>query len=64
MKAVKFRPKSFLHNTIRVIDNGRSLSIVIGDDVSTDLLKQLFGLKNIDEVLELREIPILETNLN
>lgn len=48
MKAVKFRPKSFLHNIIRVIDNGRSLSIVIGDDVSTDLLKQLFGLKNID----------------
>lgn len=31
LKSLRFRPKSFLHNSIRLVDNGTSITLVIGD---------------------------------
>lgn len=31
MVPLKFRPKSFLHDSIRLVDNGKFIGIVIGD---------------------------------
>lgn len=48
MKALKFKSKSFVHNSIRLIDNGIILTIVVGDEVQSKTLMNIFGVRDID----------------
>lgn len=52
IKGLKFKSKSFLHDSIRIIDNGKFLTIVVGDEVQSKILMNVFGVRDIDDALE------------
>lgn len=58
-KALKFVPKSFLVNSVRVVDNGRFIGIVIGEETAHETLIKLFGTTNVEQMIDWRELPLL-----
>lgn len=61
---MKYKPKSFLHDGIKLVDNGQFIGIVVGDEVKPNTLNQTFGVKDIDDAIDWKEIPNLNTAIN
>lgn len=51
---LKFKPKSFTHEAIRIVDNGKTVTLVVGDEVKTTVLLSMLGVKVLDDALEWR----------
>lgn len=45
LRNIKFKPKSFMENAIRLVDDGEILAVVVGDEVRWDILHRIFGIQ-------------------
>lgn len=51
IRPLKFKPKSFTHEAIRIVDNGKTITLVVGDEVKMTTLLSLLGVKILDDAL-------------